>query len=84
MNFHAVATEIMLHANDEKWQETHGKIVRALEKADRRPLDWLDGAALDIAEAERKGGYVGFFQIREMLAERAGVALWRDQPDGVR
>lgn len=74
MNFHAVATEIMLTANEEKWQETRDKIERALQSVQFQTLDmycYKGGGATPPAE-----------WLRGLLPPEPD--FWRDQPDGVR
>ena len=42
VNFRAVATEIMLHANEEKWYETRDRIEAALRSAQAAAeVQWL-------------------------------------------
>ena len=74
MNFRAVATEIMLHANEEKWYETRDKIERALR------LMWVAG--FDVGDRSDLGN--AELALHSTFYEAHACELWRDQPDGVR
>lgn len=83
MNFHAVATEIMLTANEEKWYETREKIAAAVKAG------YELGQKNCLLCAIRAGNYTyaPFPTEQHQGGGSSGGCRpdpWRDQPDGVR
>jgi hypothetical protein len=72
VNFIAIATEIMLTANEEKWQETRQHIADVLR------------GTYAIGARDGRLGAIRFPSEDFQHAAEAVNPLWRDQPDGVR
>lgn len=79
MDFRKIATEIMLHAGDEKWYETRERIEKALRDASAgaggnapRRFD-----SAEVAPGWLPGSTPG-------ASLHFSIDHWRDQPDGVR
>lgn len=84
MNFRQVATEIMLTANEEKWQETRGKIERALFDAARLGASSLERFISDCDTITTPTArFVKLpYRVDADRGEGFSIQHWQDQADG--